>query len=399
MGIERRRVLALLAAAGLAPLRTAAADVSAADARTADRPAADAFAAGGPGAGLTGEPAHAVRYLAARKRAGRHEAVVLDESGGDRRVVALPGRGHSFAIDPARRRAVAFGRQPGFFAMAFDLDGRAAPAELAAAEGRHFFGHGTYAPGGDLLFATENDYEAGRGVLGVYDASPEGGYRRVGEIDSGGIGPHEAVLMPDGRTLCVANGGILTHPDYGKLELNLDDMRPGLAYVDIARAEVVERVEPPPEFSRLSIRHLTVAADGSVWFGCQYSGPAADRPPLVGRHRRGRAIEWFAGPADLRHALRNYIGSVAADAAGAVIATSSPVGGRVAYWDAADGRYLGSTPLPDGCGVAPHPAGGFLIDSGQGALLRAGPAGQARALLPADGRQAWDNHLRRVPEA
>ncbi|MCK0317313.1 DUF1513 domain-containing protein, partial [Salmonella sp. 15E65] len=91
-----------------------------------------------------------------------------------------------------------------------------------------------------------------------------------GEFDSGGIGPHEVVLMPDGKTLCVANGGILTHPDYGKLELNLDTMRPSLAYIDAASGELLEKVELEPALHRLSIRHLALAADGCVWFGCQY---------------------------------------------------------------------------------------------------------------------------------
>src|SRR5690606_23793340 len=136
-------------------------------------------------------------YLAARRRAGHHEAVVLDVEGREARVLPMPARGHSFAIDAARQRAVAFGRQPGYFALAFDLRGLSAPVALEPAAGRHFFGHGAYSADGRLLFATENDYEAGQGVLGVYDAGPGGAYRRLGEISTGGIGPHEVVLMPD----------------------------------------------------------------------------------------------------------------------------------------------------------------------------------------------------------
>lgn len=184
---------------------------------------------------VPGDDAQA-RYLAARQRGGRDEAVVLDGAGQDRRVVPMPARGHSFAIDAPAERAVVFGRQPGFFALAFDLGGARPPLELPLPENRHFFGHGAYFDGGRLLAATENDFDGGRGVLGIYDATPGGGYRRIGEYDTGGIGPHEVLLMPDGKTLCVANGGILTHPDYGKLELNLDTMRPSLAYLDAASA-------------------------------------------------------------------------------------------------------------------------------------------------------------------
>lgn len=378
MGIDRRRFLALAAALGLSP--GAALAVLPAD--------------GGP------------LYLSARKRGGRDEAVLLDETGRDRLVVPMPARGHSFAIDAARQRAVVFGRQPGFFAVAFALGGSALgasalgggePKALPLPDDRHFFGHGAFVDGGRLLAATENDFEGGRGVLGIYDASPGGAWTRVGEFDTGGIGPHEVVLMPDGKTLCVANGGILTHPDYGKLELNLDTMRPSLAYIDAASGQLLEKVELAPSLHRLSIRHLALSADGSVWFGCQYMGPVADRPALVGRHRRGAALELFEGPAETLRNMRNYVGSVTMDAAGAIVATSSPVGGQVIYWDTASGRCLGTTALADGCGVAPAPKVGFLVTSGLGAMLRTDAAGQEAPLMPPSREVSWDNHFRIVP--
>jgi len=369
MAIDRRRFLSLAAALGLAP-----------------------------GAALAAAPEDGeALYLSARKRGGRDEAVLLDGAGRDRLVVPMPARGHSFAIDPARRRAVVFGRQPGFFGLAFSLDGKGDPEALPLHDERHFFGHGAYVDSGRLLAATENDFGAGRGVLGLYDASPGGAYRRIGEFDTGGIGPHEVVLMPDGKTLCVANGGILTHPDYGKLELNLDTMRPSLAYVDAASGELLEKAELAPELHRLSIRHLALAADGSVWFGCQYMGSAADRPALVGRHRRGARLEFFEGPAQALRQMRNYVGSVSVDAAGAVVATSSPVGGQVIYWDAASGRCLGTTELADGCGVAPAPDEGFLLSSGLGAMLRVDAEGTEKQPVLAPSRElSWDNHFRKV---
>lgn len=365
MVIDRRRFLALAAAAGLAP-------------------------------GVVQAAQQQALYLAARRSAGRYEAVVLDARGRDLQIVPMPARGHSFALDPARGRAVVFGRQPGFFAVAFRLDGAEPPMPLQAAQGRHFFGHGVFLPDGQRMVATENHYEAGYGVLGVYDTSPGGNFRRIGEFETGGIGPHEAVLLNDGRTVCVANGGILTHPDYGKLELNLDTMRPSLAYVDAQDGRLLEQVELPAEYHRLSIRHLAVAADGAVWFGCQHTGPASERPPLVGRHRRGRSPELFAGPSEVLRGFRNYVGSVAVDPAGRVLATSSPVGGQVVYWDTDGGRCLGMTRLADGCGVAPLAEGRFLVNSGLGALVRAGPGLPGDAVLPPSASISWDNHFRKV---
>lgn len=336
------------------------------------------------------------RYLAARKRAGSFEAAVIDAAGRDLHTIALMDRGHSFAIDPAARRAVAFGRQPGFFATAFDLDGSAEPISLDVSPGRHFFGHGVFVDSGRLLLATENDYDAGQGVLGVYDAGPGGGYRRLSEFPTGGVGPHEVVALPGTGLVVVANGGILTHPDYGKMSLNLASMQPSLAYLDVATGDIVETASLPPELHQLSIRHLVVDAGGRVWFGCQYMGPTHDRPPLVGFHQRGQPIRMLEGSAEVLRSFRNYIGSIAVDAAGGIIATSSPVGGLVAYWDAGTGRLLGTTALADGCGVAPGEEGQFLVTSGTGEMVQAGLASPASRLLPASRELAWDNHLRRI---
>ncbi|NGM87339.1 DUF1513 domain-containing protein [Parapusillimonas sp. SGNA-6] len=354
-----------------------------------------AFGAGPLMAGPQGPNAQAL-YLSARKDGDRYVAVLFDEQGRDLYTIPMPARGHSFAIDAQRRRAVAFGRQPGFFAIAFDLAGKEEPVAIESAAGRHFFGHGVFTPDGKWLLATENDYEAGRGVLGIYDASPGGGFRRVGEYATGGVGPHEVVLLADGKGVCVANGGILTHPDYGKLQLNPDTMQSSLSYIDLRSGKVAEQVSVAPELRRLSIRHMVVDGRGDVWFGCQYTGPAAEQPPLVGRHRRGGELEFFAGPIETLRSMKNYVGSVALSASGTVLATSSPVGGTVVYWDTRDGACLGSSDLFDGCGVAPASDGDFLVSSGRGELVRAsvGGAKSGRILLLPGG--SWDNHLRKV---
>lgn len=384
MAIDRRRFLQLSAVLAWS---------SAASGASADQPRGAVHTGGAtPVAAPTDSPL----YLAARHAHGRYEAVVLDAHGRNHQVVPMPARGHSFALDPQRGRAIVFGRQPGFFAVAFRIDGAQPPVALRAAAGRHFFGHGVYLPDGQRMLATENDFEAGQGVLGIYDASPGGNYRRIGEFSTGGIGPHEVVLLPDGKTLCVANGGILTHPDYGKLELNLDSMRPSLAYIDANDGRLIEQVMLPQALHRLSIRHLALSADGAVWFGCQHMGPASERPALVGRHRLGDEPELFSGPQEALRDCRNYIGSVAADPAGAVIATSSPVGNQVLYWDAASGQMLGQTRLADGCGVAPLSPARFLVNSGTGALVMAGPDSTMQPVLPPSSDVAWDNHFRHV---
>jgi hypothetical protein len=345
---------------------------------------------------IAGSSAATQRFLAARRHGARHEAVLLDARGHDAATLALPDRGHSFAIDAARARAVAFGRQPGFFAEAFGLEDCAAQGTLALPPDRHFFGHGVFSRDGALLFATENDFDAGRGVLGVYDAGSDGQWRRLDEIDTGGIGPHEVVLLNDGTTLCVANGGLLTHPDFGKTTLNLSTMRPSLAYIDAASGRLLEVARLPAGLFQLSIRHLAVDAAGTTWFACQHQGPSTEQPLLLGRHRRGTEPGLVAMPAAALRDLRNYIGSIAIDAERGIVAASSPVGGTVAFWDVASGQWLGSTRHPDGCGIAVLEHGRFLVSDGFGGIGITGPERREVELLPASREIAWDNHMRRA---
>lgn len=342
----------------------------------------------------TVQAAEEALFLGARLNAGRFEAAVIDEQGRDKLVLPLEARGHSFAIDPVLRRAVAFARSPGRFAIAFSLDGESEPIAIAAAHGRHFFGHGIFTKDGRLLLATENAYDDGEGVNGVYDTT--NGFRRIGEFPTGGVGPHEGVLMPDGRTLCVANGGILTHPDYARLKLNLATMEPNLVYIDIESGDIVEKVQLAPELHKLSIRHLALDAQGHVWLGCQYEGEPTDRPPLVGRHRRGKELELFPGPAATLRGLDNYVGSVAVDASGKVLATSSPHGGIIAFWDTETGKHLGTRQLADGCGIAPAGAASIIATSGRGAIIETGPTHERQIIGEAHDVPAWDNHLRRI---
>ncbi len=333
-------------------------------------------------------------FVGARIAGDRAEVAVFDATGHDRLVLPVESRRHSFAIDAPRRRAVAFGRAPGRHAIAFDIDGGEEPVAVMAPHDRHFFGHGAFTPDGRLMLASECDFAAGRGVTGVYDTGA--GFRRIGEFDSGGIGPHEIALLPDGRTLVVANGGILTHPDYPRMKLNLGSMKPNLAYVDVETGEVVESVALEKSLSQLSIRHVAADSAGTVWFGCQWEGAGDEQPALVGRHRRGREPELIGAPAETLRAMRGYVGAIATDAGGGIVAASSPMGGVVAFWDASSGRALGMQAIDDCSAIAPLAAGRVMAGSGRGRLAGIGPKEETTLIAPGDGRPFWDNHIRRM---
>lgn len=197
--------------------------------------------------------------------------------------IPLPARGHAAAAHPSRPQAVAFARRPGTFALVIDCASGRLLSTLACPEGRHFYGHGAYSRAGDLLYTTENDFTKGTGRIGIWDVAA--GYARVGEIASGGIGPHDIRRLPGSDTLIVANGGIDTHPDSGRAKLNIPTMAPNLTYIEAER--IVEQAALPSALHKNSIRHLAVGPGGEVALGMQWQSETPVEA-LVGLHRRGR---------------------------------------------------------------------------------------------------------------
>lgn len=347
-------------------------------------------AAGNAAAGLLPQQ----RLVTTRRIEQRFEVVILNGEGAVCARCPLPGRGHSFAIDPTGNHLIAFGRQPGFYATVMQASTLKLHHTLTPAANRHFFGHGAFNPDGTVFYATENDYANGEGVLGVYAIDARGHITRSGEWSTHGIGPHEVILLNDKRTLCVANGGLLTHPDYGKHPLNLADMCPSLVYLDATTGQLLEKHVLPEHVHQLSIRHLVQDGQGRVWIGCQYMGSQTDDVPLVGVHTPGRHLDMLLGPDHLRRSLKHYIGSMAATPDGQQIASSSPVGGRVVLWNTTDLSIVNSVSFNDGCGVAGLATGTFMASNGAGALSMLSSTGHTPLIHAQD--TAWDNHIRVV---
>lgn len=333
------------------------------------------------------ERAELVFASAIQKQAGGYAAALVTEAGSLIATIDLPDRGHDITFSPVTGQGVVFARQPGTFALVFDPTGAKAPQTLTSIPGRHFFGHGAFSPDGKLLYATESDFENARGVIGIYDVA--GGFIRLGEFDTFGTGPHEMLLMPDGETFVVANGGIETHPDYGRTELNLDTMDPSIAFIDRRSGTLIGQLRLGAGLHQLSIRHMAFDHKSRVWFGCQFRGPSADTPQLVGYATRDGEIRLIELPEGTLRDLRNYVGSVAASADCGLIGISSPEGNTILAIDPDTATVVASMVMDNVCGVAGDGAG-LLASSGDGAL--GGFAGSPAPLTTFE--LNFDNHLR-----
>ena len=301
---------------------------------------------------------------AARFPDGSYQLAGLTRTGEILFTLPLPDRGHAAAAHPHRAEAVAFARRPGDFALVIDCITGQERARLTAPMGRHFYGHGVFTQDGARLFTTENDYEAGEGMIGVWDAQT---LTRLGEFPSGGVGPHDMALLPDGQTLVVANGGIETHPSSGRAKLNIPVMQPNLSYLSLD-GSLRDRIALTPELHKNSIRHLAVGTDGTVAFAMQWQG-GDEVVPLLGLHAARKAPRLFTPPARQLRRMNGYAGSVALSGDGQQVAITSPRGGMLQIHDLATGDLLAAPEQADICGLGTLPDG-FLFTTGEGVVGR-----------------------------
>ena len=316
-------------------------------------------------------------FLAAGKTAQGFVLHGLSAQGQSLFQLPLPARGHAACAHPTRTLAVAFARRPGSFALVIDCASGAVLHQLDPALARQFNGHGAFSADGALLMTSEVVAEGSAGRIGLWETKD---FHRIGEWDSGGIGPHDIKLLPDGR-LVVANGGIATDPT-NRVKLNLEQMRPNLTI--LSEGKIVDQVELPADYRQNSIRHLALLPD-RIAFAMQWEGDSAEPVPLLGLWQPGQSPQLCPPDDAMALAMKGYAGSIAATAD--QIAVTSAPGGLVMVFDHA-GQPVASHFRADLCGVAALGTG-FVVTDGLGAAWRLGGGLE----LLEKHATAWDNHL------
>jgi hypothetical protein len=341
----------------------------------------------GPARGATCGPAIVAGFVSADGQAGlglwtRHAA--------PERQVSLPARVHAVTTSPDGRRCVAVGRRPGRFGVMVDLADFERSLTFEAAPGRSFFGHGQFADGGRLFLTTECDDDTGEGLVGVRDVRRD--YALVAEWRSGGVGPHDLALSADGSRLLVANGGIDFSPAYDRAPLNDGGIAASIAALDLASGRQERAVVLDAESASLSVRHLAPVGDTLV-FGCEETRRDGAARPLVGLVGSDGQPRFVDPPVSGWARYRGAIGEVAVDAAGRIVAATSPRGGLCGLWDVATGAALGEVSLGDCCGIGAM-QDGFAVSSGLGMVAVVSP-GRLEPILT--GSRGFDNHLAVTP--
>lgn len=320
--------------------------------------------------------------------------------------VPLPDRGHHVAVHAPRALFVSVARRPGTWLLLGELYSGRILQELRLPDERHFCGHGVFSADGAHFYTTESNRDERLGDSGLvveWEVSQvKGGValQRGREFRSGGVGPHELLLMPDGSTLVVANGGLRTDPQTGTEVADPETMSSSLVYLDRRDGRILEQHFLPEEQRLSSIRHLDVNARGLVVAGLQYQGELWEQVPLVATHERGSALRTLETPELVLGRMKQYVGSVRHVAGSDSLVASCPRGNLLAFWSAGDGRWLGTVPARDACGVADS-ALGLVFSSGVGKVGRVElPEPSLDVDLELQGETLlWDNHLALVPGA
>jgi hypothetical protein len=287
------------------------------------------------------------------------------------RIVAeieVPTRAHGICIEP-EGTLLAVARRPGDWLLRWRPGGAARWAWNDPV--RHFNGH--VRRRGQLLYTTETDLESGQGRVVVRHARS----LAVQAVwATGGIDPHDLLFAPDG-SLWVANGGIATRPETGRLKLDLSTMDSSLVRLDAATGKLAGQWRVDDR--RLSLRHLALR-DGMLGIAmqAQHDDPAQRAQAPVLALFDGNTLRTAASPP-----LAGYGGDIAATNAGFVV--SAPRQGGLELFDGR-GRRTGHVPLDQACALVV--AGPTLYAGGGDFALVMGPQSSTKTRI----RLKLDNH-------
>ena len=340
-------------------------------------------------------PPPAERWISAQGDDEDAYGMVIATADGRATTIESGFRGHGLAVDPADPdRVVMVGRRPGSYGIVVDVRRASVVHRFESVPERIFCGHGCFTADGSRFVTTEADVRTAEGTLGIRDSTT---FELVAEVPTHGIGPHELAMMPDGETIVIGNGGILTRPETGGDKLNLDTMRSTLTYVDLASGAMLSEHLVPE--AKASIRHLAVAEDGTIVAVMQVQRDVVEDSeprPLIAVHRPGSELEVLEDGIELGTAMQDYAGGVAIDDRTRIAAVTSPRGSLVAFWNFDTGRLLGEVAFDDVSGVAVSPTQRHFILSGSGGQVRHVDIDSLRDVTEArvrfDGVR-WDNHM------
>lgn len=269
-----------------------------------------------------------------KKPVGCLDMIDLDTGALDRIVIGFLG--HGVTVNPRNPSCVAVFEKRGSGAALVDLRAKRRLGLIVPSAGRHFYGHGAYVNGGAELLSIESDLTTKKGVIVVRDGTS---FETLAEFPSYGQSPHDCVLVDDGKTLVVTNGG----GDIGSTEA------PSVAYVDVASEKLKEKVtfgDP-----KINAGHVAIRENGDLVV-CSAPRDGLGEGSIGGvTLRRGkRKPERMRTPKALVDGLVGE--SLSACVRGSIAGVTTPSANKVTFWDLDRQKLVGLLDLASARGIA-----------------------------------------------
>ncbi|WP_370540318.1 DUF1513 domain-containing protein [Acidovorax sp. ACV01] len=270
-------------------------------------------------------------------------------------ALEVPTRAHGLCVLPDGS-VLGTARRPGDWLVRWRPGAGSEPRWLWQDGERSFNGHVLASADGRQLYTTETDAETGASLIVVRDART---LAKTAEWPTHGVDAHELVWDTRGGqiqgaapTLIVANGGVPTVPETGRVKRDLDTMDSSLVRLDARTGRLLGqwRLQDP----RLSLRHLAWSPDGTtlgIALQAEHDDAAVkDTAPVLALFD-GTALRVVAAPEHIAQGIHGYGGSMAATPAG--WAVSCPRAHGIATFSL-QGEWQGLVPLSEVCPLAVH---------------------------------------------
>ena len=202
---------------------------------------------------------------------------------------------------------------------------------------RFFYGHGAYSKDGKLVLLTEIEKFNGKGFITVRDSKS---FKPLGEFPSYGSNAHEIILLDDGRTVAIANGG------------DGDTNRGNISFVDLKSEKLVDQYVI--ENKELNSQHFLVSKQGQIIVGLGNATRGQMDLPYglaVGQRGQKSPLKLLALPQEQRGEIKSAILSLSLDEVHGILATTCPTTGYVHLWNLKSESVIKGLQLPNPTGV------------------------------------------------
>ncbi len=281
---------------------------------------------------------------------------LLDLDSGQIRRVPLTFLAHGLARHPAKPHVAAVFEKRGDGGALVDLAAGKLLRLIRASQNRHFYGHAVYTRDGMSCLVVESALDTSAGAITVRDPAT---WKVMATFPTYGDSPHDCVLVDDGKTLVVTNGG-------GPLGAanTLATSAPCVAYVDLASQKLVEKVVLSDP--KINAGHIAFATDGSFALASAPRDGLTTEAPIGGLTVRiaRRKAERMRDPKSVTDRMVGESLSVCVHdrADGSTVATvTNRAANLVTFWDLRKRKLLTTFEVESPRGVARTLDGRFLV--------------------------------------